>query len=231
MDASSEDLWPVIHAERRALLDDVRQLAPAQWTVFSLCAGRTVRDVLAHMAATARMTPPDFVRKAIKARFNFQRMTDRDIHELTRGRPSATVKAFEAQLDAVTHPPGPDASWLGETVVHAEDIRRPLGIVHEYPMAALTTCADFYRGAGFLIGGKKRVAGLKLTATDTDWTAGEGPEVSGPMLDLLLAITGRPAGLAALSGDGVEILTERMPTHTVPGDEPPRRGMPGGVRI
>jgi uncharacterized protein (TIGR03083 family) len=221
----------VIHAERRALLDDVRQLAPAQWTVFSLCAGRTVRDVLAHMAATARMTQADFVRKAVRARFNFQRMTDRDIHELTRGRPSATVKAFEAQLDSVNHPPGPDASWLGETVVHAEDIRRPLGIAHEYPMPALTTCADYYRRANFLIGGKKRVGGLELVATDTDWSAGTGPEVRGPMLDLLLVITGRPAGLAALRGDGVEVLAERMAKQQITGDRPHRRGMSKGIQI
>ncbi|MCC9310679.1 maleylpyruvate isomerase family mycothiol-dependent enzyme [Kitasatospora sp. RB6PN24] len=231
MDASSEDLWPMIHAERRALLEDVRQLAPAQWTVFSLCAGRTVRDVLAHMAATARMTQADFVRKAVKARFNFQRMTDRDIHEFTRGRPSATVKVFELLVDSQTHPRGPDEAWLGETVVHAEDIRRPLGIAHEYPMAALTACADFYRRSNFLIGGKKRVAGLKLTATDTDWSVGEGPEVSGPMLDLLLVITGRPAGLAALSGDGVELLSERMPSQDVAGSRSHRRGTSKGIQV
>ncbi|GAA1982435.1 maleylpyruvate isomerase family mycothiol-dependent enzyme [Kitasatospora viridis] len=208
------DLWPLIHAERRALLADVRQLAPAQWTVFSLCEGRTVRDVLAHLTATARMTPGSFFRKLARARFDFQRMTDRDIHELTRGRPSATLTAFEAELDSVTHPPGPDPSWLGETVVHAEDIRRPLGIAHEYPVAALTTCADFYRGSNLLIGGKRRSAGLRFAATDADWTAGEeGPEVRGPMLDLLLAITGRPAGLAALEGEGADVLADRMPQH------------------
>ncbi|MFE0462890.1 maleylpyruvate isomerase family mycothiol-dependent enzyme [Kitasatospora sp. NPDC058965] len=213
MNAGSDEIWPLIHAERKALLADVRQLAPEQWTVFSLCAGRTVRDVLAHMAATARMTPRGFFVKLAKAGFNFQKMTDREIHELTRGRPTATVTAFADLVDATDHPPGPDPSWLGETVVHAEDIRRPLGLPHDYPERALTTCADFYRSSNLLIGGKKRVAGLKLTATDADWTAGEGPEVTGPMLDLLLAITGRPAGLVGLTGDGTAQLRERMPHH------------------
>jgi uncharacterized protein (TIGR03083 family) len=213
MDARSDEIWSLIHAERRALLTDVRDLAPAQWTVFSLSAGRTVRDVLAHMAATARMTPAGFFGKLAKAGFSFQKMTDREIHELTRGRPSATVDAFAALVDATDHPPGPVQSWLGETVVHAEDIRRPLGLPHDYPEQALTRCADFYRSSNLLIGGKKRVAGLKLTATDAEWSAGEGPEVTGPMLDLLLAITGRPAGLVGLTGDGTTALRERMPQH------------------
>ncbi|GAA1232689.1 maleylpyruvate isomerase family mycothiol-dependent enzyme [Kitasatospora nipponensis] len=207
--ATPSDPWPLIHAERRALLDDVRQLAPEQWTVFSLCAGRTVRDTLAHMTATARMTPAGFFGKLARARFRFGVMTDREIHALTRGRPSATVAAFAAQVDSTEHPPGPLESWLGETVVHAEDIRRPLGIEHRYPDEALTRCADFYRGSNLLIGGKRRTAGLRLSASDVDWSAGEGPEVSGPMLDLLLVITGRPAGLAALEGEGLETLTGR----------------------
>jgi hypothetical protein len=54
------------------------------------------------------------------------------------------------------------------------------------------------------------VAGLTLRAVDADWSAGTGPEVAGPMLSLLLAITGRPAGLADLTGDGVRTLSSRL---------------------
>ncbi|GAB2730114.1 maleylpyruvate isomerase family mycothiol-dependent enzyme [Kitasatospora kifunensis] len=207
------DPWALIHAERRALLIDVQRLTPEQWTVFSLCAGRTVRDTLAHMAATARMTPPAFFTKLARARFRFDVMTDREIRELTHGRPATTLNAFAEQIDSTDHPPGPVDSWLGETVVHAEDIRRPLGIVHRYPEEALVRCADLYRGSNLLIGGKKRVDALHLTATDADWSAGEpgeGNEVRGPMIDLLLAITGRPAALETLSGTGVSTLAGRL---------------------
>ncbi|AUG77241.1 hypothetical protein CFP65_2407 [Kitasatospora sp. MMS16-BH015] len=206
----STDPWALIHAERRALLADVEQLTPEQWRTPSLCAGRSVRDTLAHLAATARMTPPGFFVKLARAGFRFEVMTGREIAELTAGTIDQTVDAFAAQLNSTTHPPGPDDSWLGETVVHGEDIRRPLGIVHAYPEEALTRCADFYRRSNLLIGGKRRVEGLTLRATDARWWAGEGPEVSGPMLELLLAVTGRPAGLAELSGEGLPTLAARM---------------------
>jgi hypothetical protein len=65
----------------------------------------------------------------------------------------------------------------GETLVHAEDIRRPLGIAHADPIDALSRVANFYRESNLLIGGKDRLAGLTLRATDTDWTTGSGPEV------------------------------------------------------
>jgi hypothetical protein len=43
-----------------------------------------------------------------------------------------------------------------------------------------------------------------LRATDTDWTVGEGPEVSGTALDLLLLLTGRTAAvIPSLHGEGV----------------------------
>ncbi len=109
-----------------------------------------------------------------------------------------------------SHPPGPADTWLGETIVHGEDIRRPLGISREYPTAAVVRVADFYKGSNLIVGAKKRIAGLRLRATDADWATGEGPEVSGPVLALVLAMTGRTAALDDLSGDGVTELRSRM---------------------
>jgi uncharacterized protein (TIGR03083 family) len=119
------------------------------------------------------------------------------------------LAAFRAVETATSAPPGPKLSWLGEALVHAEDIRRPLGIAHEYPVASVTAVTDFYAGSNVLIGGKSRVAGVTLQATDTDWSHGSGPVVSGPARALMLATTGRKAALDELSGPGVEILRSR----------------------
>ncbi len=107
------------------------------------------------------------------------------------------------------HPPGPPDTWLGETIVHSEDIRRPLGIVHEFPTDAAVQVANFYKGSNLLIGAKKRITGLSLRATDADWSYGDGAEVEGPIVSLVLAMTGRRAVLDDLSGDGVATLRSR----------------------
>lgn len=203
------DLWPTIHAERHALANDLAQLADDQWQTPSLCSGWTVHDVLAHLLATAKMTPPKFFGKFLAAGFNFAKFADREIAEERAGGPEATLAAFRAAEQRTSSPPGPKTSWLGETLVHAEDIRRPLGIAHDYPKDAAAQVVRFYANSNAIVHGKSRVAGLTLRATDTDLTVGSGPEVSGPVLSLALATTGRPAVLDELSGPGVEILRTR----------------------
>lgn len=52
--------------------------------------------------------------------------------------------------------------------------------------------------------------GLRLVATDIDHAVGGGPEVRGPAEALILAGSGRPAGLPELEGDGVRVLAVRI---------------------
>ncbi|MGH8970589.1 MAG: maleylpyruvate isomerase family mycothiol-dependent enzyme [Actinomycetes bacterium] len=136
-------------------------------------------------------------------------MADSNIASETSGGPADTLAEFRRNLTATSHPPGPIVTWLGETVVHREDIRRPLGIAHTYPGDAVTRLADFYKGSNLLIGSKRRIAGVRLRATDAEWSSGEGPEVAGPLLSLVLAMTGRKAALDDLSGEGLATLRSR----------------------
>lgn len=202
--------WPVIHAEREALAADLASLDQAGWDTPSLCAPWTVRETLGHMTATARMTPPRFFLSMARFGFNFNKMTAEEIRRETAGTPADTLAAFRDVSQLTSHPPGPVTSWLGETLIHGEDIRRPLGIRHQYPTAAVVRVADFYKGSNLIVGAKKRIAGLSLKATDAEWRTGDGPVVSGPVLSLVMAMTGRRAALADLSGDGVTTLSSRM---------------------
>jgi uncharacterized protein (TIGR03083 family) len=201
--------WPTIHAERKALAADLEALSDEQWNTPSLCAGWSVRDVLAHMTATASMTPPKFLGKMIASGFRFNSFANKEIARESTGSPAETLAVFKQRAGLSSHPPGPGDTWLGEVLVHAEDIRRPLGISHAYPTEALTRMIDFYRGSNLLIGGKKRAAGITMRATDTDWSAGSGPEVAGPALSLMMAIVGRQVALDELSGEGVATLKQR----------------------
>jgi uncharacterized protein (TIGR03083 family) len=203
------DVWGIIHAERNTLAADLQALTDAQWATPSLCTNWTVRDVLAHMTATARMTPPQFVGKLAIAGFSFPKMTSKDIAAEKGDSPAETLARFTAVVNLSNHPPGPTDTWLGEVIVHSEDIRRALAIKHKYPTDAAVQVANFYKNSNLLIGAKTRIAGLKLRATDSDWSHGDGPEVSGPVVSLVMAMTGRRAATEDLAGDGVAILRSR----------------------
>src|SRR5436189_1337848 len=164
------EVWPAIHAERQALATELGGLAEDQWDTASLCDGWSVRDVLAHMTATGKITPLSFFPKLIGSGFSLNRLQEKDI-AVERGTSGAdTLQRFAETVSSSKHPPGPVDSWLGEALIHAEDIRRPLGIEHDYATEAAVRVADFYKGSNLVVGAKKRIAGLRLSATDADWT-------------------------------------------------------------
>lgn len=203
------DIWPVVHTERKALASDLTGLPGDRWATPSLCTAWTVRDVLAHMTATAKVTPASFFPKLIGSGFSFERMQAKDIASEKGSTTEDTLTGFEGVLNSEKRPPGPPATMLGETIVHSEDIRRALGIQHTYPMDAVIQVADFYKASNLILGTKRRITGLTLRATDTDWSHGSGPEVSGAMLPLLMAMVGRKAVLDELRGEGVAVLQSR----------------------
>jgi uncharacterized protein (TIGR03083 family) len=203
------DIWPAIHSERQALGGDLAALGVEQWSTSSLCTGWTVRDVVAHMTATAKITPATFFPKLLASGFSLTRMQAKDITKEKGNSPGDTLARFQAVGTSTKGPPGPTDTMLGETIIHAEDIRRSLGLDHTYPTDAVVRVADFYKSSNLIIGAKRRIAGLKLRATDADWTHGMGPEVSGPIITLLMAMTGRKPVLGDLTGDGVASLGAR----------------------
>jgi uncharacterized protein (TIGR03083 family) len=205
----SDSIWPTVHAERKALLEDVSDLSDAEWSTPSLCTEWTVADVLAHLLSAAKMTPPRFAIRFAGAGFDFNKFTAQQVAIEGGDGPAATLTAFRAAEPRETAPPGPKATWLGEAFVHGEDIRRPLGIRREYPLAQVTRALAFYAGSNTVIGGKNRVAGLTLQPSDIDFSIGTGPTVRGPAIALLLAATGRKSALDELSGAGLPTLADR----------------------
>jgi uncharacterized protein (TIGR03083 family) len=203
------DAWGLIHAERKALLADLEGLTAEQWATPSMCEGWTVREVLGHMVATSRMTTPRFLSHLASSGFRFHAMSAKDVAAETAGPPADTLARFRSTIDATTKPPGPLDTMVGEALVHSEDIRRPLGLSHTYPPAMVTGSADFFKKSNLLLGGKRRIDGLTLRATDLDWSTGSGPEVAGPGVSLVLVIAGRKPPLDDLSGEGLATLRSR----------------------
>ena len=97
--------------------------------------------------------------------------------------------------------------------MHGADIRRPLGILTTPNVDTVTFVAEKYAARDFAVPSHKTAKGIALRATDSPFRHGFGPEVSGPVLDLVMVMAGRPAHLHNLAGSGVAILTERLRNH------------------
>ena len=97
--------------------------------------------------------------------------------------------------------------------MHGADIRRPLGITTTPRVDTVTFVAENYAARDFAVASHTTAKGIALSATDSSFCHGVGPEVSGPVLDLVMVMAGRPAHLHNLTGSGVAILTERLRTH------------------
>jgi uncharacterized protein (TIGR03083 family) len=169
----------------------------------------TVREVLAHLTAGASLNPVRWLAGVIRCRFDFDRQVAMRLAEQLGSTPAETVNRFRSVLTRTTKPPLPTLAMLGETIVHAQDIRLPLGIRHDYPIETITRVAEYYQGSDLPVLSKRRIRDLRLAATDGPFSTGSGPLVSGPTLALTMAMTGRRAYCGALHGDGAAILRER----------------------
>ncbi len=184
-------------------------LTGSQWASASWCKGWSVQETAGHVLAAAEQTPLNFYREMIAAGFRFNVFTDRAAKRLAVVGPDELVRRLQARTSTTNHPPAPVMAMLGEIVAHGEDIRRPLGLTHRTPEAALVAVADSWKNSNLLIGAKRRIAGLRLEATDVDWEHGAGPEVRGPMVSVLMAMVGRKQAHSELSGEGLIELAGR----------------------
>ena len=203
------DLMPMVHAERRSLADFLDTIPPEQWTAPTWCDKWNVQELVGHLTAAGNITAPHFFGGLVKCGFSFDKFVDGDLRQFAKGSPAEVRARFEAIVDSNRKPPGPAYVALGEVMCHGEDIRRALGTTGEHPAEHLTTLAELYKKTGAPLRAKKRIAGLKLTATDVDWSTGDGPEVSGPAMSLILAMVGRTKALDECTGPGVETLRAR----------------------
>jgi uncharacterized protein (TIGR03083 family) len=137
-------------------------------------------------------------------------MMDVDAKRTAARPPDEIIARLRARVTTTNRPPAPVRTMLGEIVVHSDDIRRPLGLPSDVAPEALLACLEMYKNASFPVGTKKRIEGLRMVATDVDWSHGTGPEVTGPGLAMMAAMTGRRAGLDELSGAGLPTLQQRM---------------------
>lgn len=205
----TDQVWAHIDAERLRLADVLDGLSEAQWATPSLCAGWTVRDVGAHLTmAQSRLR--NILRPMVRARLDYNTM----VRESARGLPVTTdeipavLRGFAGSRRKA--PLVSDREPLIDVLVHSQDICVPLGIDHPMPVGAAAEAADRMVVLNRVrpIRLRSPLRGVRLVATDTDWTSGTGTEVSGPMSALVMLLAGRhSAALPRLQGDVAALAT------------------------
>jgi len=209
MDVDSS--WRVIASERRSLADLLEQLTGEQWETPSLCAGWRVRDVAAHIAMVP--TAPGklaMARGAVRAHGNFNRL-NHDLAVRHARRPTSDIVAeLRDDADSRLLPSVTSVTNLAfDILVHGQDIAIPLGVSRTMPTDAATAGAARVWNMGWPFWARRRLRGYRLTATNANWSVGAGAEIYGPIDAMLLLLTGRPAALTKLTGDGALALRER----------------------
>lgn len=200
---SESEIWALVHAERRRLLDDLAPRPGSEWETRSLCRGWTVHDVLAHLLDTAKTGNLAFVWSMVRARGDFDRANEDGIRRCKHNDPGQTMADFQQVLELRRNPPAHLATRLVEAIVHGEDIRRALGISRDYPSAGVHDALAYQLRTPASIGGsRERAKGYRLIDSDTGASWGDGTEVTGKAVDLLLAATGRVIAPGLLTGVG-----------------------------
>lgn len=186
--------WAYIDEQRADLADFLDKLTPEQWETPSLCPGWTVRQVVAHITHSTTnwgVLTLNLLRSGLRFDALMMRMARDD-----RRSPGEITAALRAMVGGRRRPPGTAvADPLMDVLVHGQDIAVPLGIQRTMPVPAAVVAAERVWTMGFPFNAHKRFPNTKFTATDADFSVGQGEEIRTPIQDILMTLSGRRAGL------------------------------------
>ncbi len=204
------DAERLMRQERADFAAFLATLTPQPWQAPTLCAQWRVGDVVAHVISYDNVTIPGLFSLAAQGRFRLSRINAAAMARCNTRNPGQLL----ALLNDDPRWGGLPAALTGrgrlvETLIHHQDIRRALALPRPIPPERLLTALRTAMIAPD-VAGPWRIRGLRLTATDLNYSAGIGPEVRGAAEPLLMAIAGRPAALSELTGPGQAKLARRI---------------------
>ncbi|WP_395309204.1 maleylpyruvate isomerase family mycothiol-dependent enzyme [Mycobacterium sp. AMU20-3851] len=196
-----ERVFVAVADGRRAIAALIEGLDADQLATPSLCSGWDVKTVAAHLVSDFEDGFWGFVASGIR-----HRSMDRGIDALASHRADAPATeiadALRQGADHRLSPPvtGPLAG-LTDVLVHAADIRIPLGIPHTADPEHVAWVLDFLTSRRQLdFFPRARLRGISLIDEVTGRTWGEGAPLVGPGESLMLAACGRAVAFEQLSG-------------------------------
>lgn len=202
---NDDEIWRAIDAHRMRTAALLEQLSDDEWRQPSLCEGWTVQDVAAHLTLQQLG-----VRELLLGALRHPGGVNRMIREWARRRAELPKEQLVAEIRAMVgsrrHNVGVTClETLVDILVHSQDIAIPLGRRLDADPAAAAEAATrvwSYSGSKAKVFEKVPLEGVQFSATDIAWTVGTGHQVKGPILAILLTLTGRRAALPMLSEDG-----------------------------
>lgn len=200
--------------ELGAIVDTLDSLDDEQWDAQSGCEGWRVRDVIGHLLVGYTTPMPSMILKVARRGFNVDEASRVESAAYASAHtPSellATIRAVQTNdIRKGIAKLIPPQEGVVDHVIHHIDIREPLGLEVKPDETRLRAALDTVVTLGGFVRGKGRAKGLRFESTDLDWSWGDGPLVTGPAVDVLLAVSGRTVGLAGLSGAGSDSLASR----------------------
>lgn len=215
MPDGNHDYEGLMWADSADLATLIDELDDADFDAPSLCGGWRVRDVMSHMIVGHTTPMPRMI--ALIGRYGFN-VPKASLHGSaaygSAHSPDEIRAAWHGVVDG--HTCRGIAKRVSATesfadhLIHQQDIRRPLGRSRAISEERLVAALDAMPLLGGFVKSKRRMDGLRWTATDVDWTYGSGPEVTGPAEALVLLASGRPAPLGEVTGDGRAHLKGRL---------------------
>ena len=196
--------------EREAFASLLDGLTPQQWNTPTLCELWTVREVAIHTVSYDELSTAGLVGRFLKGRLNTDRINAIGVADYSDRSPqqiTVLIRSY-AQPHGLTGGFGGKIA-LTDGMVHQQDIRRSIGLPRTIDPERLRTALNFARFAP-TIRGAWRARGVRLVASDLDWSHGRGPEVRGPGEALLMAMAGRRAALDDLDGPGKAKLAQHI---------------------
>ena len=171
---SEPDLMALAQEERAELLALLRGLTDDQWNAQSLCTQWRVRDVATHVVSYDELSTPTLVGTFVRGGLRVSAVNAVALKRYRDLEPAAIIDLLARNLRPSGLPKGFGGGIaLTDGTIHHQDIRRALDLPRTIPAHRLAPVLDFALGAPTLPA-KKNAKGLTLTATDVDWTSGEG---------------------------------------------------------
>lgn len=207
---SMDDRWSVAGKFRTEFADMVSALGDEQWNGPTLCVDWTPHDVLAHLTWFAETK--SFLATMEATGFNIVEAIRDGVTEMTRRSPDDLIDVLrECATTTLPIPGAPEQGTVCDIAIHTQDVRRALGLAGQLDPTMLRGPLEFMVTHDYaaIVFDRTKVQGLRLVATDIEWTHGEGPEVIGAAEPIMMALAGRPT-VDELHGDGVETLATRL---------------------